>query len=85
MSQTTTELKQEVQKTIALLTTLRDEVRVNLHLAGLDARDEWNKLEPHIIELEKAAEHATEATRTALADLVRRVKAFRAAQGGQRT
>lgn len=77
MSQTTTELKLEFQKTLGLLRTLRDEVRVNLHLAGLDARDEWSKIEPRIIEIERAAEDATEATRSVLADLLHRVKTFR--------
>ncbi len=46
VSQTTQELKIELHKSLALLSTLRDEVRVTLHLAGMDAKDKWAKLEP---------------------------------------
>jgi hypothetical protein len=73
MSDTTTELKNEIQKSLGLMRTLRDEVRVKLHLAGMDAKDEWKKLEPKLQEAERAASEATEATRTAIADAVRRL------------
>ncbi len=77
MSQTTTELKNEIQKSLQLMLTLRDEVRVKLHLAGMDAKDEWRKLEPKLEEVERAASEATEATRTAIADAVRRLSKLR--------
>lgn len=73
MSQTTTELRNEIQKSLGLMRTLRDEVRVKLHLAGMDAKDEWLKLEPKLQEAEHAAAEATEATRTAIADVVHRL------------
>jgi hypothetical protein len=73
MSQTTEELKTEIQKSLGLMRTLSDEVRVKLHLAGMDAKDEWRKLEPKLQEVERAASEATEATRTAIADVVRRL------------
>ena len=50
MNETKTELKEELKKSVAALRTLRDEVRVKIHLAGLDAKTEWNKLEPHLLE-----------------------------------
>jgi hypothetical protein len=77
MSQTTEELKTELHKSVALLRTLRDEVRVSLHLAGLDARDQWARLEPHLAEVERAAREASEASRVALTDAVAKLKAFR--------
>ncbi len=49
----TTELKDELQKGLEHLKSLRDEVRVRLHLAGMDAKDEWNKLEPHLFDVEQ--------------------------------
>ena len=37
----------------ASLRTLRDEVKVDLHLAGMEVRDRWAELEPRIAEAEK--------------------------------
>jgi hypothetical protein len=77
MSQTTTELKKEIQKSIGLMRTLRDEVRVKLHLASMDAKDEWRKLEPHLAEVEKAADDLSEATRTAVTEAVKKLQKLR--------
>ncbi len=77
MSQTTIELKKELKKSLALLQTLRDEVRVKLHLAGMDAKGQWKKLEPRLKEVEHAAEEITEASRTAVVDAVKKLKKFR--------
>ncbi len=78
MSQTTTELKNDIQKSLDALRTLKDEIRVQLHLAGMDAKDEWSKLEPQLEEAEKMAHDLTEATRHALADAVKKVSLLRA-------
>ena len=75
---TRAELKDELNKGLERLQALRDEVRVRLHLAGMDAKAEWNKLEPHLLDVEKAAQEATEASRQALSDAVDRLKKFRA-------
>jgi hypothetical protein len=34
------------KQSLALLKTLRDEIRVELHLAGMDARDRWKGADP---------------------------------------
>jgi hypothetical protein len=77
MSQTTQELKTELHKSLALLSTLRDEVRVTLHLAGMDAKDKWAKLEPELSKVERAAHDASDASRTAVIEAVKSLKAFR--------
>jgi DNA-binding transcriptional regulator GbsR (MarR family) len=77
MSQTTTDLKKEIDKSLELMRTLRDEVRVKLHLAGMDAKDEWRKLEPRLDEVERAAAAATEATKVAVTDAVKAVSKLR--------
>lgn len=77
MSQTTTELKQEIQKSLGLMCTLRDEIRVRLHLASLDAKEEWRKLEPELADIERAASDLTEATGTAIAQTVKRLSKLR--------
>jgi flagellar biosynthesis chaperone FliJ len=82
MSQTTNEMKSEVKKTIGLFYTLRDEIKLKLHLAGMDAKDEWNKVEPQVTQLEgklnEAAEDVNEATREAVDDVVKRLQKIRA-------
>jgi len=77
MSQMTTELNDELKKSLALLQTLRDEVRVKLHLAGMDIKDEWTKLEPHLAKVEQAAAEVSDASRTALAEAIAKVKKVR--------
>jgi hypothetical protein len=46
------------------LKALRDEIRVKLHLAGMDVRDRWAELEPEVdralAKVEAATEHAVE-------------------------
>ena len=78
MSQTTTELKNELKTSIELLRALRDEVRVQLHLAGMDAKDQWKKLEPHLENVERAAAEVSDASREAVTDAVKRLEKLRA-------
>lgn len=39
---------------------LADEIRLKIHLASMDAKDTWHRLEPKLHELEQRAERATE-------------------------
>jgi hypothetical protein len=77
MSQATDDLKAELKKSVALLGTIRDEVRVKIHLAGMEAKDQWNKLEPRLDAVERAAHDASEASRTAVTEAVKVLKDFR--------
>jgi predicted nucleic acid-binding Zn-ribbon protein len=72
------ELKNELKKTLSHLQALRDEVRVRLHLANMELKDQWNKLEPHLADVEKKAADATEASRTLLHEAVKSLEKFRA-------
>jgi hypothetical protein len=38
---------------------LADEIRVRIHLAGMEAKDAWSRLEPRLREFEHKAEAAT--------------------------
>ena len=38
---------------VSSLTRLRDEIRVRLHLAQLDAKDKWQELETQLASLER--------------------------------
>ncbi|MDC0678579.1 MULTISPECIES: hypothetical protein [Sorangium] len=77
MSNITSELKSDLNKSLSSLQTLRDEIRVRLHLAGMDAKDAWDKLEPKLLDAEKLAEDVSEASRNALREIVEKVKEFR--------
>ncbi|MBX3259636.1 MAG: hypothetical protein KIS78_13415 [Labilithrix sp.] len=72
---TKTDVRKEIDMAIDDLEQLADEVRVKLHLAGMDARDLWGKtLEPR---LEQARRHAKEATASSKAAIDETVKAVR--------
>jgi hypothetical protein len=71
------DVKNEVTKGLEKLTTLRDEVKLHLHLASLDAKQEWNdKLEPRINEVQSTAHQVGDASRAAVHDLLTRVEGF---------
>jgi predicted nucleic acid-binding Zn-ribbon protein len=78
MSDTANDLKIELKKGLSQLQTLRDEVRVKLHLANMDLKDQWNKLEPHLADVEKKAAEATEASRNLIDEAVKKLEKFRA-------
>jgi predicted nucleic acid-binding Zn-ribbon protein len=78
MSDTTNELKNELEKRLSQLQTLRDEVKVRLHLASMDLKDQWNKLEPHLLDVEKKASDASEASKSLLNEAVKKLEKFRA-------
>jgi hypothetical protein len=71
------DLKEELKKGLEHLQTLRDEIRVRLHLGTLDAKEEWNKLEPHLLDVERAAHEATEASRRTVSEALERLKKLR--------
>jgi lipid II:glycine glycyltransferase (peptidoglycan interpeptide bridge formation enzyme) len=71
------DLKSEMKKGVDLLKTLRDEVKVKLHLAGMDAKDQWAKLEPELSKVERAADQATEASKKLLDETLKRLKSIR--------
>jgi hypothetical protein len=70
----------DLSSPLDMLATARDQVRLNLHLLSLDARQKWSELEGKILNLENSigqeAESISEATASAAADLSSSVKAF---------
>jgi hypothetical protein len=74
MSDTTKDLKAELDKSVGLLKTLRDEMRVKLHLAGMDTKDQWNKLQPHLDHVMDAAKDVSAASHTAVTEALASVK-----------
>lgn len=82
MSQLSDDLKHHVNKSLDDLRSLRDEIRVRLHLASMEARTRWNEeLEPRFQQVERqareAGEKAGESVRKALQDVQQAYKDFR--------
>jgi hypothetical protein len=73
MSTATNDMKKEIQRDVDRLRTLRDELRVKLHLASMDAKTEWTKLEPKIAEAEHAAEKASKESYDIVANAVKKL------------
>lgn len=55
-------LKGESGKLVSELQTLRDEIKLKLHLASAEGRDAWNRLEPELDDFERRMGNAAEAT-----------------------
>ncbi len=53
------DIRKEITKTMDQLRQLRDEAKVKIHLASMDAKQAWDQLEPKIDEAEHAAGQAT--------------------------
>ena len=54
------ETKAKLDKQLDELRGVRDDLRVRIHLAGMDARDALQKLEPRIDKVEQELRDATE-------------------------
>ena len=76
MGRTRNELKEEVQRAKGLLRQLRDDVRQKLVVAGMEAKEEWSRLEIEIGRVELAAQEATDASKKALHEMADEVRAF---------
>jgi hypothetical protein len=77
-TRTSDEIKAEIQKTVSLLQTLRDETKVKIHLANMDLKKTWDDLQPKLADAElnasRAAEHASEATLEAIKSTVHKLR-----------
>lgn len=73
----TSDIKNDITRGIGKLATLRDEARLHLHLATLEAKQEWDeKLEPKIDELQRSAHQLADGSGAAVQELVAKVEVF---------
>lgn len=71
------DVKNEVTKGLTKLSTLRDEAKLHIHLATLDAKQEWDeKLEPRITELQSSAQQLGETSKDKIQEVVKSVEDF---------
>lgn len=81
-------LKTSFESGLQELRTLRDEIRVRLHLAGQEAREQWEKhLEPHVGRIEQQIKDTKEDALDSVKDAIDRARTafqdFRARLTGQ--
>jgi hypothetical protein len=74
------ELKSESQKVVQELASLRDEIKLKLHLATEEGKEAWNKLEPQLAQFEQrfgqAKDEAIGELRKAGSDLKANLERF---------
>lgn len=73
----TKNLQEDVKSGLDKLAQLRDEVKLHIHLATLDAKKEWDeKLSPKVLEVEQSAKSITESSKSTLHDVLTKVEEF---------
>ena len=83
MSDLTNNVRKTVDETLAELEQVADEIRVRLHLGGMDAKDAWRKLEPQIDNARQHAREASDASSNAIQDVLDSFKKFKASLLGE--
>ena len=73
-----TDIKDLVQNSLSALRTLRDEIRVDLNLAGKEVRDRWRRLEARLQAAEVRARETRREGERSLTALVESARQFRA-------
>lgn len=71
------DLKHQIQRALDELIRLRDEVRLELHLASMEAKEKWDEIEPRILDAEAMAKDISAATRRAIQEVIDSVRRFR--------
>lgn len=77
MNQATEDIRKGLNEGLNELEQVADEIRVKLHLAGMDAKDAWRKLEPTIDDARLHARSATASSRKAFQDILQALRDFR--------
>lgn len=63
------DLPRQLDGILAELQTIRDEIRVRIHLAGMELKDTWKDIESRFEELENQKPEVTQKVRDAAAEL----------------
>lgn len=71
------QMRDWMKENLGRLKTLRDEIRVDVHLAGMDAKDKWKELEPVMRDAEKLADEVSDVSRRTMEELVEKFRRFR--------
>ncbi|HSP79476.1 MAG TPA: hypothetical protein VLQ93_13150 [Myxococcaceae bacterium] len=71
------QMREWMNENLDRLKVLRDEIRVDIHLASMEAKDKWKELEPVVRDAEKLAEDVSDVSRRAMEELVEKFRHFR--------
>ena len=72
------EVRRNFESILAELQKVRDEIRVRIHLAGMELKDTWNALESRIEQIERqGSEEVTQKVRAAAEELRDAFRALR--------
>ena len=78
MNATSKHMRTEMEANLEQLRTLRDDVRVKLHLAKMDAKDRWRELEPRVTAvLDQAARSTSAVSRQVVTDAIHALEKLR--------
>ena len=69
--------RQAMHERLEHLRALRDEIRLEVHLGGMELRERWRELEPTMRDAERLAGEVSDVARDALDETVARFRAFR--------
>ena len=81
VTDTKEDVQREVKKGLDALRRLRDEARVRVHLAGMDAQVAWSKLEPLVDDAETLAKDASTSALETIKSLISRIESVIASSG----
>ena len=71
------EPRQEQSDSIAKLRMIRDQIRVDLHLAKMDAKARWEELEKRFVEIEREARTRAARSGQRVSQLIKDLEVFR--------
>ncbi|HEX7604590.1 MAG TPA: hypothetical protein VF316_23390 [Polyangiaceae bacterium] len=78
MKESMKDVRKSVNRGLDELEVIADEIRVRLHLGGMDAKDAWKKLEPRLAEAREHAKSASDSSKKAFHDIVKSFEELRA-------
>jgi hypothetical protein len=72
-----TDDKKWMNERLNLLRQLRDEIRVDVHLAGMELKDRWQELQPQFGEAEMLARNATDSAKQRVTEIIDKFRQLR--------
>jgi hypothetical protein len=74
----TEDIKGRLLEGLTTAQRIGDEIRLEIHLAGLELKDKWKELEPTLAQAERAARSVSEQSLSAVDEVVKQIEDFRA-------
>ena len=62
-------VERELSAAVSEIEALAEEIRVRVHLGGMNLKDAWRKLEPRLDDAKRLAKNASEGSAAVVADI----------------